>query len=40
MTRRPVIVVCPKTGRAQSAAIIDSLRARVRELEAKENANV
>ena len=39
MTRRPVIVVCPKTGLAQSAAIIDSLRARVRELEAKENAN-
>ena len=39
MTRRPVIVVCPKTGLAQSAAIIDSIRARVRELEAKENAN-
>ena len=39
MTRRPFIVVCPETGLAQSAAIIDSLRARVRELEAKENAN-
>ena len=39
MTRRPIIVVCPKTGLAQSAAIIDSLRARVRELETKENAN-
>ena len=40
MTRRPVIVVCPKTGLAQSAAIIDSLRARVMELETKETANV
>ena len=29
-----------RAGLAQSAAIIDSLRARVRELEAKENANV
>lgn len=33
MTRRPIIVVCTETVLAQSAAIIDSLRARVRELE-------